>query len=127
MQLPDFIPDRIRNRITIVDNGDHRGPCWMVSGWDDGKGHKKIRWGGVCTFVHRVVLALHLKREVKELDTVDHLCRYEPCCNPAHLENVTVKVNTDRGDGKQNQFRPAESYSREPYDWREPLDRLYAD
>lgn len=103
--LPDWIPERIRSRITIENRGYHEGECWIVSGWDDGKGHKKIRWGGICTFVHRVMLALHLEVEHHELDTVDHLCRQRACCKPTHLEDTTVKVNTDRGLGVLTQFR----------------------
>ena len=31
--------------------------------------------------------------------TIDHLCRVRACCNPAHLEAVTVRQNTMRGGG----------------------------
>lgn len=30
---------------------------------------------------------------------IDHLCRIRRCCNPAHLEAVTSRVNTLRGRG----------------------------
>lgn len=29
---------------------------------------------------------------------LDHLCRVRECCNPAHLEPVTIKVNNERGE-----------------------------
>lgn len=29
---------------------------------------------------------------------IDHLCRQRDCCNPDHIEAVTVAVNTRRGD-----------------------------
>lgn len=29
----------------------------------------------------------------------DHLCRHRPCCNPAHLEAVTIAENNRRGVG----------------------------
>lgn len=32
---------------------------------------------------------------------IDHLCRTRCCCNPAHLEAVTPKVNTLRGESIQ--------------------------
>ncbi len=122
MQLPDWIPDRIRSRITVEDHG-HTTLCWSVSGWNDGKGHAKIRWWGRCTFTHIVCWCIKhglARSDVKGV--LDHLCRNESCCNPDHLEDVTVKVNTDRGYGRHNQFKPADSYER---DWREPLDRAF--
>lgn len=27
----------------------------------------------------------------------DHLCKHRPCCNPAHMEAVTIAVNNRRG------------------------------
>jgi hypothetical protein len=127
--LPDWVPQRVKDRITVEDRGFHLGPCWIVGGWDDGKGHKKIRWGGVCTFVHRVVFSLRHKRDVKTLLAIDHLCRQEACCNPDHLEDVTMRVNTDRGLGALHQFKPASHYHPPAGDWRErygdPLDQAY--
>lgn len=29
----------------------------------------------------------------------DHLCRHRPCCNPAHMEAVTIAENNRRGRG----------------------------
>jgi hypothetical protein len=31
--------------------------------------------------------------------TIDHLCRVRACCNPDHLEPVSVAVNILRGEG----------------------------
>lgn len=28
----------------------------------------------------------------------DHLCKHRPCCNPAHMEAVTIAVNNRRGN-----------------------------
>lgn len=107
VSLPDWIPARIKNRITVEDHGDERGPCWIVNGWSNGAGHAKARWRGVCTFTHRIVLALSLWVHPEELDVVDHLCRKRRCCNPDHLENVTMGENTERGLGVLHQFRRA--------------------
>lgn len=37
--------------------------------------------------------------EIPEGYVLDHRCRVRACCNPAHLELVTVRVNTLRGLG----------------------------
>lgn len=34
---------------------------------------------------------------------IDHLCRNKACCNPAHLEAVTIRENTLRGHGPSAQ------------------------
>lgn len=46
--------------------------------------------------VHRVVYELLIGPIPQGLD-LDHLCRNRACCNPAHLEPVTRKVNVSRG------------------------------
>jgi hypothetical protein len=33
--------------------------------------------------------------------TIDHLCRNHPCCNPAHMEPVTIGENVRRGMSAQ--------------------------
>jgi hypothetical protein len=32
---------------------------------------------------------------------IDHLCRNRACCNPEHLEPVTIQENIRRGEGPQ--------------------------
>jgi hypothetical protein len=46
---------------------------------------------------HRVVYVL-LVGEIPEGLILDHKCRVRWCCNPEHLEPVTVQVNTIRGE-----------------------------
>lgn len=112
MDKPHWMPERIWKRVSIEHLGHHAGPCWIVSGWSDGKGHAKARHKGICTFVHRITLALFCGQQPHELDTVDHLCRNRACCNPAHLEDVTSAENTARGLGVHTQFKPADHYER---------------
>lgn len=107
-----WIPKRIWQRITVVDLGFRLGPCWLTSGWDDGKGHAKAHWQKRDTFVHRIVYHLFHGTPVFDLDTIDHLCRNRSCCHPMHLENVAHKVNTDRGLGVEHQFKKPDEYAR---------------
>lgn len=46
---------------------------------------------------HRV--AFEAKKGSAIVGCLDHLCRNRACCNPAHLEEVTNKVNVLRGGG----------------------------
>jgi len=76
------------------------GPCVVYQGnWGDGKGYKKIRWQGGTMYVHRLAYAAAHGHADGE-NVLDHKCRNRGCCNPRHLEPVSVKVNTLRGNGK---------------------------
>jgi len=46
--------------------------------------------------VHRIAYEFALG-PIPDGLTLDHLCRNTICCNPAHLEPVTLRVNTLRG------------------------------
>lgn len=76
------------------------GPCFIYTGaWQNERGHKKIRWRREVFYVHRLMyVAEH--GDIPEGLILDHKCRCPACCNPKHLEPVTVKVNTERGNGK---------------------------
>jgi hypothetical protein len=45
---------------------------------------------------HRAVWEL-LRGPIPEGLVLDHLCRNKACCNPAHLQVVTVEENASRG------------------------------
>lgn len=93
-----LLPARIVERIHLD------GACLRVSGWNSGNGFAKMSVGNRSRYVHRVVYALlHRVLGLPELlphQVLDHIkerCRFRDCCNPFHLEPVTVKVNTERG------------------------------
>lgn len=74
-------------------------PCMVHLGkWEDGKGFKKIKFKGHTLYVHRAMWVLE-KGEIPQGHVLDHLCRNRRCCNPRHLEPVTTRVNTERGNG----------------------------
>jgi HNH endonuclease len=72
--------------------------CWMWTGpLSDGYGRTgkdKDR----DQLVHRIVYK-NLVGPIPDGFQLDHLCRNRACCNPAHLEPVTQKVNLLRGEG----------------------------
>jgi hypothetical protein len=73
---------------------DVRGPeeCWP---WQKGmtKGYGVVYQDDRA---HRVAYRLAVG-PIPEGLVLDHLCRNPPCCNPAHLEPVTLAENTLRG------------------------------
>lgn len=77
--------------------------CWL---WKlkldrDGYGHftigsmtdgSRARWS-----VHRWAYAFFIGKLFSHL-TIDHLCRNRACVNPFHLDQVTSRTNTQRGE-----------------------------
>lgn len=90
--------ERFFRSIVELENG-----CWQ---WrlmpdPDGYGHfvtgsatdgSRFRW-----LAHRWAFAFYIGRLFSNL-TIDHLCRNRMCVNPFHLEQVTSRTNTQRGE-----------------------------
>jgi len=72
--------------------------CWEWLGFITLNGYGRTNFPGVKTrLAHRLVYEL-LVGPIPDGLTLDHLCRNRSCVNPAHLEPVTMKVNTLRGE-----------------------------
>jgi HNH endonuclease len=76
------------------------GPCWI---WTAGLTPKGYGWlsepgrRGYSVMAHRLSWKL-LRGEIPTDMQLDHLCRVRSCVNPGHLEVVTSRINTLRGD-----------------------------
>ena len=88
------LPSRIRDKIVIDSNG-----CWIWRGFvnDNGYGLVYLKEIKRQRRAHRVVYGL-LRGAIPDGLHLDHLCRVRACCNPDHLEPVTPRVNTLRGE-----------------------------
>lgn len=80
------------------------GPCWIWQGWNSGNGYGKLKIGGKCCMAHRAIFEFVCGPIEPPTDKLDYLCRMRACVNPYHCEPVTVRVNTERGNGKLYQF-----------------------
>lgn len=95
MNRPSPIPEisaalarAISDRCEVTETG-----CWLWAGATRlGYGAKKV--GGRVYAVHRLMYAF-AKGDPGNL-TIDHLCRRRACCNPAHMEAVTLLENVRR-------------------------------
>lgn len=90
--------ETIKARCIVTDDG-----CWVWQGaknWD-GYGHAKHE--GRLWLVHRLVYTL-VVGPIPEGHTLDHLCRVRACCNPEHVEPVTLRTNILRGDTFQARY-----------------------
>jgi hypothetical protein len=76
------------------------GACWEWPGANVPKGYGVVQMGkGIGNrYVHRVTYE-HFIGPIADGMHIDHLCRNPPCCNPHHLEAVTVRENILRGQG----------------------------
>lgn len=84
-----MLPERVWQRITVGDG------CWTWSGCHAG-GYGRVRINSRTHAVHRLVYEDMIGPIPAHLE-IDHLCHNRGCCNPAHLEPVTRKVNLNRG------------------------------
>ena len=83
------LPDRIKSRVVRNDG------CWIWIGYTE-NGYGRSTNG----FLHREVYEL-LVDTIPEGLVLDHLCRVRNCLNPEHLEPVTRRENTQRGERAQ--------------------------
>lgn len=72
------------------------GPCWVPAGEYQQDAYGRIWIDGKSLMAHRFAYELEVRPIPDDL-VIDHLCRYPPCRNPAHLEPVTDAVNVLRG------------------------------
>lgn len=96
---------RIFSKICVHPDLQFNGtPCWIWCAARDRDGYGVIGWNHFQQRVHRLLFAW-LIHDIPKGDPsnkqggLDHLCRRRSCCNPAHLEFTSMKVNVLRGNG----------------------------
>lgn len=88
------VAERIWRRVVKTDS------CWIWTGYVNPAGYGQVSTGGRAgrmKLVHRVVYELMIG-PIPDGLVLDHLCRNRVCVNPAHLEPVTNRENTLRGE-----------------------------
>jgi len=98
--------ENVFKRVEKEKNG-----CWTWTGSLNHKGYGQVSWHGKVVRAHRIIYFLITGKEVPSNMTIDHLCRNRACVNPDHMEVVTGKENTLRGENfsacnKRKQFCP---------------------
>jgi hypothetical protein len=89
------LKDKIRANVSI----DGRG-CWRWRRSKQANGYGICYSGGKyrTRYAHRIAY-LEFVGPIPAGMCIDHLCRTRDCCNPDHLEVVTVRENLRRGRG----------------------------
>lgn len=90
------LPQEVEDKIEPEPNSG----CWLWLGAlkDSRLLYGSLSYKGKPASSHRFVFEFLNGPVSKKLD-LDHLCRNPICCNPAHLEPVTRKINILRGAG----------------------------
>lgn len=71
--------------------------CWKWVGAVTSQGYGVFNVEGKQTLAHRFSMMIH---GLELGENTDHLCRNRLCVRPSHLEAVTIRENTARGNGK---------------------------
>jgi hypothetical protein len=103
--------------------------CWNWNGVITTRGYGSYWLNGRYAQAHRIVM--ELIHGIAHGAVTDHLCRNTICCNPAHLEYTTQKVNVHRGGSfasknilkshcpKGHEYTPENTYIRPGGTWRD--------
>jgi hypothetical protein len=70
-------------------------PCWIWTGTKDGA-YGRMYYGNKSYSTHRWSFEQHKHVTLSRKDTLDHKCRNTLCCNPNHLEKVSLIENIER-------------------------------
>jgi hypothetical protein len=89
------LAERLMAKVVV----DAETGCWLWTGSTGRGGYGQISSGAAKKhlLVHRVSYEIHVG-PIPEGLTLDHLCRVRRCCNPTHLEPVTLRENVLRGE-----------------------------
>jgi hypothetical protein len=99
-----------------------QGPaCWPWAGFRSPRGYGRFTIDGRGHQAHRIAYEL-VVGPIPDGLQLDHLCRNRGCVNPAHLEPVTSRENTLRGD-----TLPARNVTKTHCPAGHPLDSRKAD
>lgn len=95
----DVYPQDLQGwRVLLRDMVEVAGPddCWSWLGEIATSGYGRAMVAGRRLAAHRAAWVLANNRPLTDDLTIDHLCRNRSCVNPAHLEAVSVRVNSER-------------------------------
>jgi hypothetical protein len=90
--MPILDLDKLHSHIVRDASG-----CWRWTGNTNGAGYGTVRLNRRKFYVHRLMYERCTESLIPVGLVIDHLCRHTLCCNPEHLEPVTVRENVRRG------------------------------
>lgn len=108
---------RFLEKVSISDTSFHEGsPCWEWIGCKQSNGYGQFkadgRRGAKKTSPHRFAYECYVS-SIPEGHEVDHLCKNRGCCNPQHLEAITVQENRRRRNADQTHCKHGHEYTKD--------------
>jgi hypothetical protein len=93
------LADRFWSKVNRTDS------CWLWTSALDNAGYGVFSIGNSKTErAHRLTWEWANGRRPLDGMHLDHLCRVTACCNPDHLEEVTPRENSVRGEGRAGTY-----------------------
>ncbi|MDX3328828.1 HNH endonuclease signature motif containing protein [Streptomyces sp. ME02-6979-3A] len=116
-------PDDPKAKLLARTVADPNG-CLIWTGPKNNHGYGRIFVNGEQHYTHRLSYQLDVG-SIPDGLYLDHLCRVPACCNPQHLEPVTPRENSRRGEPANRTHCPAghlydeaNTIVRERSDWK---------
>ena len=92
--MTDQVLERFWDKVKV----DETTGCWNWTAYKDHSGYGIFRIDSKNTSSsHRFAYQVN-KGKIPEGLQLDHLCKNRKCCNPEHLEVVTLQENTNRSE-----------------------------
>ena len=89
--------EKIERNGPVPEGRPDLGPCWIWTSALHDAGYGMLSINNRAVRAHRFAYLL-LVGPIPPNTELDHLCRVRACVNPGHLEPVTHRENTLRGD-----------------------------
>lgn len=102
-------PQAILRLLANIDVDPVSG-CWNWQGYTDRKGYGQMKFEGRAHWVHRVSHAA-FNGGIPDGMTINHTCANPSCCNPDHLETMTVAENSNERWRRTHEEQRAEPSS----------------
>ena len=88
---------KLQDRILLHSMPEPNTGCWLWLGDSVKGGYGRVFDGKRKVLSHRMSYEVFVS-PIPDGLTIDHKCKVTCCCNPNHLEPVTMKENTMRGN-----------------------------
>lgn len=100
---PHIAPIRTLDMVLAMYEQITESGCWIFTGKLTESGYARLQLNGRTARLHRLFYE-HFVGPIPPGLVPDHLCRVRCCLRPDHIEIVTMRENTLRGQGPTAQF-----------------------